>query len=67
MMFVGYKCNFMFEKRNTTGNAMHERASVVSVFKCNSSNFMSFLEIKNPAKRTALVDEYVKPMKTVRR
>ena len=28
---------------------------------------MSFLDIKDPAKRTALVDEYVKAMKTVRR
>ena len=27
---------------------------------------MSFLDIKDPAKRTALVDEYVKGMKTVR-
>ena len=27
---------------------------------------MSFLDIKDPAKRTALVDEYVKAMKTVR-
>ena len=28
---------------------------------------MSFLDIKDPAKRAALVDEYVKAMKTVRR
>ena len=28
---------------------------------------MSFLDIKDPTKRTALVDEYVKAMKTVRR
>ena len=28
---------------------------------------MSFLDIKDPAKRTALVDEYIKAMKTVRR
>ena len=28
---------------------------------------MSFLDIKDPAKRTDLVDEYVKAMKTVRR
>ena len=28
---------------------------------------MSFLDIKEPAKRTALVDEYVKAIKTVRR
>ena len=27
---------------------------------------MSFLDIKDPAKRTALVDEYVKAMETVR-
>ena len=54
MMFVGYKCNFRFQKRNTTGNAMciymRERTSVVSVCKCNSSNSMSFLDIKDPAK-----------------
>ena len=46
---------------------MRERPSVVSVCKCNSSNSMSFLDIKDPAKRMALVDEYVKAMKTVRR
>ena len=28
---------------------------------------MSFLDIKDPAKRTALVDEYMKAAKTVRR
>ena len=28
---------------------------------------MSFLDIKDPAKRTSLVDEYVKAMKTARR
>ena len=28
---------------------------------------MSFLDTKDPAKRIALVDEYVKAMKTVRR
>ena len=71
VMFVGYKCNFMFEKRNTTGNAMciymRERRRVVSVCMNNSSNSMSFLDINDPAKRTALVDEYVKAMKTVRR
>ena len=50
MMVVGYKCNFMFEKRNTTGNAMRERQSVVSVCMNNSSNSMSFLDIKDPAK-----------------
>ena len=69
MMFVGYKCNFIFEKRNTTGNAMcvymRERPSSGSVCKCNSSNSMSFLDIKDRAKRTALVHEYVKVMKTV--
>ena len=71
MMFVVYKCHFMFEKGNTTGNAMciymRERPNVVSVCMNNSSNSMSFLDIKDPAKRTALVDEYVKAMKTVRR
>ena len=71
MMFVGYKFNFMFEERNATGNAMciymRERSSVVSVCKCNSSNSMSFLDTKDPAKRMALVDEYVKAMKTVSR
>ena len=46
---------------------MRERPNVVSVCTCNSSNSMSFLDIKDPAKRTALVDEYVKVMKTVRR
>ena len=46
---------------------MCERPSVVSVCKCNSSNSISFLDIKDPAKRTDLVDEYVKAMKTVRR
>ena len=46
---------------------MRERPSVVSVCMCNSSNSMSFLDIKDPAKRMALVDEYVKAMKTVRR
>ena len=46
---------------------MRELPSVVSVCKCNSSTSMSFLDIKDPAKRTALVNEYVKAMKTVRR
>ena len=46
---------------------MRERPSVESVCMCNSSNSMSFLDIKDPAKRTALVDEYVKAMKTVQR
>ena len=44
---------------------MRERPGAVSVCMSNSSN-MSFLDIKNPAKRTALVDGYVKPKKTVR-
>ena len=44
---------------------MRERPGAVSVCTSNSSN-MSFLDIKDPAKRTALVDEYVKAMKTVR-
>ena len=46
---------------------MRERPSVVSVCMWNSSNSMSFLDIEDPAKRTALVDEYVKTTKTVRR
>ena len=46
---------------------LRELSSVVSVCKCNSSNSMSFLDIKDPAKRIALVDEHVKAMKTVRR
>ena len=45
---------------------MRERSSAVSAYKSNSSNIMSFLDIKHPVKRTALVDEYVKAMKTVR-
>ena len=45
---------------------MRERRSVVPVYMCNSSNSMSFLDITDPAKRTALIDEYVKAMKTVR-
>ena len=44
---------------------MRERPGAVSVCMSNSSN-MSFLDIKDPAKRTTLVDEYVKAMKTVR-
>ena len=44
---------------------MRERPSDVSVCVCSSSS-MSFLDIKDPAKRT-LVDEYVKAMKNVRR
>ena len=46
---------------------MRERPSVVSDCKCNSRNIMSFLDIKDTAKRMALIDEYVKAMKTVRR
>ena len=45
---------------------MHERPRAVTVCVCSSSN-ISFLDKKDPAKRTALVDEYVKAMKTVRR
>ena len=71
LIWLGYKCNFMFEKRNTTGNAMckymRERSSVVSVCKYNTSKSMSFLDIYDPAKRMAVVDEYVKTMKTIRR
>ena len=44
---------------------MHERSSAVSVCMCSSSN-MSFLEIKDPMKRAALVKEYVTAMKTVK-
>ena len=60
----------MFEKRhkrNAMCIYMRERPGGVSVFTSNSSNSMSFLDIKFPAKRTALVDEYLKAMKTVRR
>ena len=46
---------------------MRGRPCVVSVCMCNSSNNMLFLDIEDPAKRIALVDEYVKAMKTVRR
>ena len=46
---------------------MRERPSAVSVCMCNSSNSMLFLDIKDPAKRTALVDEYGKAMETGRR
>ena len=46
---------------------MRERPNAVSVCMNNSSNSMSFLNIKDPAKRMALVDEYVKAMKTVQR
>ena len=42
---------------------MCEPPGAVSVCMRNSSN-MSFLDIKDPAKRTALVDEYVIAMKT---
>ena len=44
---------------------MREQPGAVSVFMGNSSNTL-FLDIKDPAKRSALVDEYVKAMKTVR-
>ena len=44
---------------------MRERPSVVPVCMCNSSNSVSFLDAKDPAKLTALVDEYGKAMKTV--
>ena len=44
---------------------MRERPGDVSVRMSNSSD-MSFLDIKDPAKRTALVDEYVKAMNYVR-
>ena len=45
---------------------MRERPGAVSVYKSNTSNSMSFLDIKDPAKRTALVGEYVKAMKIAR-
>ena len=45
---------------------MHEQPSSVLICMCNSSN-LSFPDMTDPAKRTALVDEYVKAMKTVRR
>ena len=66
MMFLGYKCNFMFEKRNTTGRmqCIYTCASDPGLYQCNSGNSMSFLDIKDPAKRMALVDEYVKAMNT---
>ena len=38
---------------------MRERPSVVSVCMYNSSNSVSFIDIKDPAKRMALVDKYV--------
>ena len=41
--------------------------SAVSVCIYSNSSNMSFLDIKDPTKRTALVDEYVKVSKTVRR
>ena len=44
---------------------MRERPGPVSVCMSNSDN-MSFLNITDPAKRTALVEEYVKALKTVR-
>ena len=45
---------------------MRERPGAVSVCMSNSGNNMSFLDIKDPANRTALIDEYVKSMKIVR-
>ena len=58
----------MFEKKHKRENVMciymRERPGTVSVCMSNSSN-MSFLDIKDPGKRTVLVDEYVKAMKTV--
>ena len=44
---------------------MHEPLSSVPACVGSSSN-MSFLDRKNPSKRTQLVDEYVKAMKTLR-
>ena len=60
----------MFEKKHKRKKKMmciymRERPGAVSVCMSNISN-MSFLDIKDPAKRRALVDEYVKAMKTVR-
>ena len=60
----------MFEKKHRNLLMciyMHERPNAVSVCVCSYSSNMSFLDIKDPANRTALVDEYVKAMKTVRR
>ena len=59
----------MFEKKHKKLMCiyMHERPSAVSVCVCSNSSNMSFLEIKYPTKRTALVDEYVKAIETVRR
>ena len=45
---------------------MRERPGAVSVYKSNSSNSMSFLDIKDPTKPTALVNEYVNLMEIVR-
>ena len=56
----------MFGKEHLMCIYIDERPSFVSVCDCSSSN-MSFLDIRDPAKRTALVDEYIKAMKTVRR
>ena len=55
------------QQENALCKFMREQSSVVSVCMNNSSNSWLFLDIKGPAKRTALVDEYVKAMKTVRR
>ena len=57
----------MFEKkhkRNAMCIYMRERPGAVSVCMINCSNNMSFFDI---TKRMALVEEYVKAMKTVRR
>ena len=56
----------MLEKKHKRKNDVyiHARPDAISVCVSNSSN-MSFLDINDPAKRTALVDEYVKAMKTV--
>ena len=60
IMFEGYK-----RERNAMCIYMRERPGAVSLCMSSSSN-MSFLDIKVPAKRAALVDEYVKSMKTGR-
>ena len=68
-MFVGYNV-IMFEKKNTTEmQCVYTYANDPALYqfgKSNSRNRMLFLDIKDPAKRTTLVDEYVKAMKTVR-
>ena len=59
MMFVGFKVIVCLRRKTQHALRMH--------CMCNSSNSMTFIDIKDPANRTALVDEYVKAMKTVRR